>query len=66
MNPLRRVIHDLFHVAIVPFSGLVVFGAVNETVRAVVERLDLLVHVLLLGFAIESLRDWHRRRKVAA
>ncbi len=60
---IPRIIHDLFHVAIVPFSALVVFGMVNDTVRGWVERFDLVIHLLLLYFAAESMLDWYRCRK---
>lgn len=61
-----RFLHDFFHVAIVAFSLIVVLAPVNPRVEAIVERVDLFIHVLLVGLAFESARDWMKRRRTTA
>ena len=62
----RRVVHDAFHLALLPLGVLAVAGAFSERAHEVIEKIDLAVHGVIVVFAIDSLRDFYRahRRKV--
>lgn len=60
---VRRALHDAFHIALIPFTALIVFGLVNATARSWIERVDLVVHIMIVFLAFDSIRDWAKARK---
>lgn len=61
---IRRVIHDGFHLAMLPFGVLAILGLLNHDVHEWFERVDVIAHLGFAVFVIDGLRDaWHHRRK---
>ena len=63
MKKTVRVVHDIAHLAMLPFAAIVLLGGFNEAVGLLIERLDLIVHCVFFLFAMESIYEWVHHKK---